>query len=136
MKTLLRLSPFLFAARMFAAEPVAPPSNTLRIATCQAQSRAIDWRITRPAEVLAAAIGDEEIGVQALRVRAVENFVYLVVAYRNRGAMIISPHRKILLWGQSRAFFPIHFRTQSGEDIRTKETGRPKPRPISLVHFL
>jgi predicted amidohydrolase len=43
-----------------------------------------------------AAIGDDDIGVQALRVRAVENFVYLVVAQRGAGAMIISPQGKIL----------------------------------------
>ena len=43
-----------------------------------------------------AAIGDDDIGVQALRVRAVENFVYLVVAHRGDGAMIISPQGKIL----------------------------------------
>lgn len=43
-----------------------------------------------------AAIGDEDIGVQALRVRAVENFVWLVVAHRGRGALIISPQGKIV----------------------------------------
>ncbi len=43
-----------------------------------------------------AAIGDEELGVQALRVRAVENFIWLVVAHRNGGAMIISPQGKIV----------------------------------------
>jgi predicted amidohydrolase len=43
-----------------------------------------------------AAIGDEDIGVQALRVRAVENFVWLVVAQRGNGAMIISPQGKIV----------------------------------------
>ena len=43
-----------------------------------------------------AAIGDDDIGVQALRVRAVENFVYLVVAHRSHGAMIISPQGKII----------------------------------------
>jgi predicted amidohydrolase len=43
-----------------------------------------------------AAIGDEDLGVQALRVRAAENFVWLVVAQRNRGAMIISPQGKIV----------------------------------------
>jgi predicted amidohydrolase len=43
-----------------------------------------------------AAIGDGDIGVQALRVRAVENFVYLVVAHRGSGAMIISPQGKII----------------------------------------
>jgi hypothetical protein len=43
-----------------------------------------------------AAIGDGDIGVQALRVRAVENFTWLVVAHRNQGAMIISPQGKIV----------------------------------------
>ncbi len=43
-----------------------------------------------------AAIGDGDIGVQALRVRAVENFIYLVVAQRGHGAMIISPQGRIL----------------------------------------
>lgn len=43
-----------------------------------------------------AAIRDDDIGVQALRVRAVENFIYLAVAHRGSGAMIISPQGKIL----------------------------------------
>jgi hypothetical protein len=43
-----------------------------------------------------AAIGDDDIGVQALRVRAVENFVWLVVAHRGGGAMVISPKGKII----------------------------------------
>ena len=43
-----------------------------------------------------AAIGDEDIGVQALRVRAAENFIWLVVAHRGNGAMIISPQGKIV----------------------------------------
>ena len=43
-----------------------------------------------------AAIGDEEIGRQALRVRAVENFIWLVVAERGKGAMIISPQGRIV----------------------------------------
>ncbi len=43
-----------------------------------------------------AAIGDDDIGVQALRVRAVENFVWLIVAHRGSGAMIISPQGKIV----------------------------------------
>jgi len=36
-----------------------------------------------------AAIGDDDIGIQALRVRAVENFIWLIVAQRNNSAMII-----------------------------------------------
>ena len=43
-----------------------------------------------------AAIGDDDIGVQALRVRAAENFIWLVVAQRDGGAMIISPQGKIV----------------------------------------
>ena len=43
-----------------------------------------------------AAIGDDDIGVQALRVRAAENFIWLVVAHRGNGAMVISPQGKIV----------------------------------------
>ncbi len=43
-----------------------------------------------------AAIGEGDIGVQALRVRAAENFIWLAVAQRGRGAMIISPQGKIV----------------------------------------
>src|SRR5678815_1151745 len=43
-----------------------------------------------------AAIGDDDIGVQALRVRAAENFIWLVVAQSGSGAMIISPQGKIV----------------------------------------
>jgi predicted amidohydrolase len=43
-----------------------------------------------------AAIGGGDIGEQALRVRAVENFVWLIVAHRGSGAMIISPQGKIV----------------------------------------
>src|SRR5262249_26378706 len=43
-----------------------------------------------------AAIGADDIGVQALRVRAAENFIWLVVAQRGSGAMIISPQGKIV----------------------------------------
>jgi predicted amidohydrolase len=42
------------------------------------------------------AVGDDDIGLQALRVRAAENHVYLVVAFRGSGAMIISPRGKII----------------------------------------
>lgn len=47
-----------------------------------------------------AAIGDDDIGLQALRVRAAENHVYLVVAFRNSGSMIISPRGKIIATAQ------------------------------------
>jgi predicted amidohydrolase len=43
-----------------------------------------------------AAVGDDDIGLQALRVRAAENHVWLVVAHRGEGAMIISPRGKIV----------------------------------------
>jgi predicted amidohydrolase len=43
-----------------------------------------------------AAIGEDDIGEQALRVRAAENFIWLVVAHRGNGAMIISPQGKIV----------------------------------------
>jgi hypothetical protein len=43
-----------------------------------------------------AAIGDDDIGLQALRVRAAENHVYLVVAFRGSGSMVISPRGKSL----------------------------------------
>jgi predicted amidohydrolase len=43
-----------------------------------------------------AAVGDDDIGLQALRVRAAENHVWLVVAHRGSGAMIISPRGKIV----------------------------------------
>jgi predicted amidohydrolase len=43
-----------------------------------------------------AAVGDDDIGLQALRVRAAENFIWLVVAQRGSGAMIISPQGKII----------------------------------------
>jgi predicted amidohydrolase len=43
-----------------------------------------------------AAIGGGDIGVQALRVRAAENFIWLVVAQRGSGAMVISPQGEIV----------------------------------------
>jgi predicted amidohydrolase len=43
-----------------------------------------------------AAIGDDDISLAAFRRRAVENFVYLVVAVRGHGSMIISPRGKVL----------------------------------------
>lgn len=49
-----------------------------------------------------AAIGDDDIGLQALRVRAAENRVYLVVAFRGSGSMIISPSGKILAQAEGR----------------------------------
>lgn len=43
-----------------------------------------------------AAFGDDDISLAAFRTRAVENFVYLVVAMRGGGSMIISPQGKVL----------------------------------------
>jgi predicted amidohydrolase len=48
----------------------------------------------------AAVTDDPELDRAAFRVRAVENFVYLVVAKRGGGSMIISPHGKILAEAQ------------------------------------
>ncbi|HEV8606936.1 MAG TPA: carbon-nitrogen hydrolase family protein [Tepidisphaeraceae bacterium] len=47
-----------------------------------------------------AAIGDDEISKAAFRTRAAENFVYIVVAQRGSGSMIISPQGKILAEAQ------------------------------------
>ena len=43
-----------------------------------------------------AAIGDGEVSRAAFRTRAVENFVYLVVAQRGAGSLIVSPRGEIL----------------------------------------
>ncbi|WP_169976695.1 carbon-nitrogen hydrolase family protein [Tautonia rosea] len=43
-----------------------------------------------------AAIGDEDVSLAAFRTRAVENFIYLVVANRGEGSMIIAPTGTIL----------------------------------------
>jgi predicted amidohydrolase len=43
-----------------------------------------------------AAIGDDDISLAAFRTRAVENFVYIVVAMRGGGSMIISPRGKVI----------------------------------------
>ncbi len=43
-----------------------------------------------------AAIGDDDISLAAFRTRAVDNFIYLVVAMRGHGSMVISPRGKIL----------------------------------------
>ncbi len=43
-----------------------------------------------------AAVGVDDIGLQALRVRAAENHLYLVVAFRGNGSMVISPRGKII----------------------------------------
>ena len=43
-----------------------------------------------------AAFGDQDMNRAAFRTRAVDNFVYLVVAKRGGGSMIISPQGKVL----------------------------------------
>jgi len=48
-----------------------------------------------------AAVGDAEVNRAAFRTRAVENFVYLVVAKRGGGSMIISPQGKVLVEGEA-----------------------------------
>jgi predicted amidohydrolase len=47
-----------------------------------------------------AAIGESDISLAAFRTRAVENFVYLVVAMRGGGSMIISPQGKVIARAQ------------------------------------
>ncbi len=49
-----------------------------------------------------AAIGDDEINLAAFRTRAVENFVYIVVAQRGSGSMIISPQGKVVARAEER----------------------------------
>lgn len=46
-----------------------------------------------------ATMGDIEMSRAAFRVRAVDSFVYLVVAYRASGSMVISPQGEILAEG-------------------------------------
>jgi len=46
-----------------------------------------------------ASMGDIEMSRAAFRVRAVDNFAYLVVAYRASGSMVISPQGEILAEG-------------------------------------
>jgi predicted amidohydrolase len=48
----------------------------------------------------AAMVDDPDLDRAAFRTRAVENFVYLVVARRGGGAMIISPQGKVLAEGK------------------------------------
>jgi predicted amidohydrolase len=47
-----------------------------------------------------AAVGDGDIARAAIRTRAVENFVYLVVSQRGSGSMIISPRGDVLAEGR------------------------------------
>lgn len=43
-----------------------------------------------------AAVGDGDVSLAAFRTRAVDNYIYLVVAMRGGGSMIISPRGKVL----------------------------------------
>src|SRR5262249_59283222 len=43
-----------------------------------------------------AAIGDDDISLAAFRTRAVDNAIYLVVATRGQGSMIISPQGRVI----------------------------------------
>jgi predicted amidohydrolase len=43
-----------------------------------------------------AAFGDDDISLAAFRTRAVDNFLYLVVAMRGQGSMILSPQGKVI----------------------------------------
>ncbi len=47
-----------------------------------------------------AAFGDKELNRAAFRVRAAENFVYIVVSKRDSGSMIISPNGEVLVEGK------------------------------------
>lgn len=78
-----------------------------------------------------AAIGDEDIGIQALRVRAVENFVWLVVAQRGNGAMIISPQGKIVATaegpdGLAIADVQIHGQREGGDALNWQRDMRAR----------
>jgi predicted amidohydrolase len=49
-----------------------------------------------------AAFGDNDISLAAFRTRAAENFLYLVVAKRGGGSMIISPQGKVIATANGR----------------------------------
>lgn len=78
-----------------------------------------------------AAIGDEDMGIQALRVRAVENFIWLVVAQRGNGAMIISPQGKIVAEargpdGLAIADIEIHGQREGGDSLNHQRDMRAR----------
>jgi predicted amidohydrolase len=78
-----------------------------------------------------AAIGDDDIGVQALRVRAAENFIWLVVAQRGNGAMIISPQGKIVAQedgpdGLAIAEIDIHGQREGGDALNRQRDMRAR----------
>jgi len=78
-----------------------------------------------------AAIGDDDIGVQALRVRAAENFIWLVVAQRGNGAMIISPRGKIIAQadgpdGLAIADIDVHGQREGGDALNQQRDMRAR----------
>jgi predicted amidohydrolase len=78
-----------------------------------------------------AAIGDDDIGVQALRVRAAENFIWLVVAHRGSGAMIISPQGKIVARaegpdGLAIADLDVHGQREGGDALNHQRDMRAR----------
>jgi predicted amidohydrolase len=78
-----------------------------------------------------AAIGDDDIGVQALRVRAAENFIWLVVAHRGNGAMIISPQGKIVAKaegpdGLAIADIDVHGQREGGDALNWQRDMRAR----------
>ncbi len=78
-----------------------------------------------------AAIGDGDIGEQALRVRAVENFIWLVVAQRGNGAMIISPQGNIVARAEGRdglaiADIDLHGQRQGGDSMNWQRDMRAR----------
>ncbi|HRI14908.1 MAG TPA: nitrilase-related carbon-nitrogen hydrolase, partial [Verrucomicrobiota bacterium] len=78
-----------------------------------------------------AAIGDDDIGVQALRVRAAENFIWLVVAQRGSGAMIISPQGKIVAQaegadGLAIADVDVHGQREGGDSMNWQRDMRAR----------
>ena len=91
-----------------------------------------------------AAIGDDDIGVQALRVRAAENFIWLVVAHRGSGAMIISPQGKIVAKaegpdGLAIADIDVHGQREGGDalnwqrDMRARLFRERNPEAFSIL---
>ena len=90
-----------------------------------------------------AAIGDDDISLAAFRTRAAENFVYLVVAMRGHGSMIISPrgqdprHRERARWAGHRRHRPVRRARGRG---RLQHPGRharpavPRAGPRGLRH--
>ena len=54
MRSLLYLALSVFATQLHAEEPVLHPTATVRVATCQAKNRVIDWRLNQQSVVLDA----------------------------------------------------------------------------------